>query len=60
MRVIVLALAFMCVFEGLMPLVLPRTWQRTLRQLSEINPESVRIMAACVIALGLAVIWLME
>lgn len=58
MKVIVLALAFMCVFESLMPLVLPEAWQRALREMAGADPVMVRKIAAVVMAAGLAVIWL--
>ncbi len=58
MKVIVLALAFMCVFESLMPLVLPETWQRALREMANADAATVRKIAAVVMAAGLAVIWL--
>ena len=58
MKVIILALAVMCVFESLMPLVLPEAWQRALREMAGADPVMVRKIAAGVMAAGLAVIWL--
>ena len=58
MKVIILALAFMCVFESLMPLLLPATWQKALREMAAADPDKVRKVAAVVLAAGLAVIWL--
>ncbi len=58
MKVIVLALGFMAIFEGLMPLIAPATWQKSLRMLSELPADSVRRMAAGVIIVGLAVVWI--
>lgn len=57
MKVIILALAFMCVFESLLPLVLPETWQKALREMSQADPAWVRKVAAAVLVAGLAVIW---
>ena len=59
MKVIILALAFMCVFESLMPLLLPETWQKALREMVAADPDMVRKVAAVVLAAGLAVIWLL-
>lgn len=59
MKVIILALAFMCVFESLMPLLLPETWQKALREMAAADPDMVRQVAAVVLAAGLAVIWLL-
>ena len=58
MKVIILALAFMCVFESLMPLVMPEAWQRALREMAGADAATVRKVAAAVMAAGLAVIWL--
>ena len=58
MKVIILALAFMCVFESLMPLSLPEIWQKALREMAAADPDMVRKVAAVVLAAGLAVIWL--
>ena len=58
MKVIILALAFMCVFESLMPLLLPEAWQKALREMAAADPDMVRKVAAVVLAAGLAVIWL--
>ena len=59
MKVIILALAFMCVFERLMPLFLTETWQKALREMAAADPDMVRKVAAVVLAAGLAVIWLL-
>lgn len=59
MKVIILALAFMCVFESLMPLLLPETWRKALREMAAADPDMVRKVAAVVLAAGLAVIWLL-
>lgn len=58
MKVIILALAFMCVFESLMPLLLPEIWQKALREMAAADSDMVRKVAAVVLAAGLAVIWL--
>ena len=41
-----------------MPLIAPATWQKSLRMLWESSAHSVRRMAAGVIIVGLAVVWI--
>ena len=42
MKVILLALGFMVVFEGIFPLVAPELWQRSLERIAQISPETIR------------------
>jgi len=37
------AFALVLIIEGLMPFIAPRFWQKTLRDLSQFNPNTVRI-----------------
>ncbi|HBZ57898.1 MAG TPA: DUF2065 domain-containing protein [Sutterella sp.] len=57
MKSILLALGFMAVFEGLMPMLAPGKWLEMLRVISQQPPEAVRKMAMAVCCLGLAFIW---
>lgn len=57
MKTLLLALGFMAVFEGIMPLVAPELWQRSLERLSRMDPETIRRFAFAVISIGLAVVW---
>lgn len=57
MKVIILALGFMAIFEGLMPLIATEAWKKALRQMLGIDNESIRKVALTVICLGLAIIW---
>ncbi len=59
MKVILLALGFMIVFEGIFPLIAPGLWQRSLAQISRVPPETVRRAAMILVAFGLAWIWLL-
>lgn len=58
MKVILLALGFMAVFEGLLPLLATKWWQSSLMMIAAADPRQVRNTAAIVIILGLALIWL--
>lgn len=58
MKTILLALGFMAVFEGLMPLLATSWWQSSLKMLSAADPKAIRNTAAIVIVLGLAITWL--
>jgi len=60
-KTILLAVGFMAVFEGLMPLLAPQAWLEALRRLSDLKAERVRPVAFVVVSLALAYIWaLME
>ncbi len=37
------ALALVLIIEGLLPFLSPTFWQKTMRDLSQINPKTVRI-----------------
>ncbi len=58
MKTVLLALGFMAVFEGLMPMTVPEKWQRLLAQLSAESPETVRKVAMAMVCLGLMIVWL--
>ena len=57
MKVFVLAIGFMAVFEGLMPLVAPDWWQSQLRRIGDMPASVVRRTAFAVVCLALAVVW---
>lgn len=57
MKTILLALGFMAIFEGLMPLVAPQAWQQALRRIADLDPAVVRRYAMAVTVVGLAVVW---
>ena len=59
MKVILLALGFMVVFEGIFPLVAPELWQRSLERIAQISPETIRRVAMVMVVFGLAWIWLL-
>lgn len=59
MKVLLLALGFMVVFEGLFPLVAPALWQRSLTEISRLPPETVRRAAMVMVLFGLALIWIL-
>ena len=59
MKVILLALGFMIVFEGVFPLISPGLWQQSLEKISRINPETVRRAAMVMVIAGLGWIWVL-
>ena len=59
MKVILLALGFMIVFEGVFPLIAPGLWQQSLEKISHINPETVRRAAMVMVIAGLGWIWVL-
>ena len=58
MKTLVLALCFMAVFEGLLPLGAPAKWKQAFQTDPEL-PEAVLVrIAAVLVAGGLAAVWL--
>ena len=57
MKTILLALGFMAIFEGLMPLISPESWQEALRRIAAMDPAAIRRFAMIVVVIGLAVVW---
>lgn len=57
MKTILLALGFMSIFEGLMPLISPESWQEALRRIAAMDPAAIRRFAMIVVVIGLAVVW---
>lgn len=58
MKTLVLALCFMAVFEGILPLVAPAKWKQAVKTAADL-PDAVLVgIAAVLVAGGLAAVWL--
>ena len=58
MKTLVLALCFMAVFEGILPLVAPAKWKQAVKTAADL-PDAVWVrIAAVLVAGGLAAVWL--
>ena len=58
MKTLVLALCFMAVFEGILPLVAPAKWKQAVKT-AAVLPDAVLVrIAAVLVAGGLAAVWL--
>lgn len=58
MKTLVLALCFMAVFEGILPLVAPAKWKQAVKNAADL-PDAVLVrIAAVLVAGGLAAVWL--
>ena len=53
-----LALAFMLMFEGLCPLLLPRNWRETFQRLVQLSDQQIRLFGFASVAAGLLLYWL--
>jgi len=51
-----MALGLMLVFEGLLPLCLPRHWKDTMRQILALRDGQLRFFGLVALVLGLAVV----
>ena len=58
MKTLVLALCFMAVFEGIMPLVAPGKWKQAVRTAAELPDSVLMRVAAVLVAGGLVCVWL--
>jgi hypothetical protein len=52
-KVLVMALALMLVFEGIMPFVAPSSWRETLAKISGMDDGKVRLLGFCLLMSGL-------
>lgn len=58
MKTLVLALCFMAVFEGILPLVAPAKWKQAVKTAADL-PDAVLVRIAAVLVVGgLAAVWL--
>lgn len=60
MKTILLALGFMAVFEGIMPLIAPNSWVNALRSMTRIPLGTIRTVAFVVVAIGLIFVWAVD
>lgn len=58
MKTIVLALCFMAVFEGILPLVSPAKWKQAVQMASELPDATLARVGAALVVGGLAAVWL--
>lgn len=58
MKTLVLALCFMAVFEGILPLVAPAKWKQAVKTAADLSDAVLVRIAAVLVAGGLAAVWL--
>ena len=56
--VLLAGLALMLIFEGLLPLLAPRTWRETFRRIIEFNDGQLRFVGLASIVVGLLLLLL--
>jgi uncharacterized protein len=52
------AFALMLVFEGVLPLIAPKLWRESMRQLVELRDGQLRFLAVAILAAGLIILFL--
>jgi uncharacterized protein len=52
------AFALMLVFEGILPLIAPKLWRESMRQLVELRDGQLRFLAVAILAAGLIILFL--
>ena len=52
------ALALALVFEGLFPLLAPRSWRETFMKLLQLKDGQLRFFGMCSVVIGLVLYWL--
>jgi uncharacterized protein YjeT (DUF2065 family) len=50
----------MLVLEGLMPLLLPKTWRDTFKRMIELNDGQLRFVGLMSIVAGVALYWIVK
>ena len=58
MKTLVLALCFMAVFEGILPLVAPAKWKQAVKTAADLPDAGLVRLNAVLVAGGLAAVWL--
>lgn len=56
-EVMMLALGWVLVIEGISPLIAPERWVAMIRQLADSDPRAIRAAASAVVGLGLVIVW---
>ena len=54
------AFALMLVFEGVLPLIAPKLWRESMRQLVELRDGQLRFLAVALMAAGLIILFLVN
>jgi uncharacterized protein YjeT (DUF2065 family) len=54
------ALALMLVLEGILPFLSPSLWRETMRQLSQLQDKTIRIVGAVLMLVGVGVLFVMH
>ncbi|MEZ6974106.1 MULTISPECIES: DUF2065 family protein [Aeromonas] len=54
---ILMGLGLLLLFEGLGPLLMPRTWQQMLRLLSDQPAKQLRRIGGCLVVAGAVILW---
>lgn len=57
-KTLLIAAAFMLIFEGLMPLIAPNAWRDMFQKISQLPESYIRLGGAVSVLLGLALYWL--
>lgn len=60
MKVLLCAIGFCLVLEGLFPLLAPEKWKKYLLEVASISSEKIRTIAFVGVVLGLALVWSVE
>lgn len=55
-KIVLLALAFMLILEGMMPLAAPDRWRKTMLKISELADGQLRFLGLCSMLAGLVLL----
>jgi hypothetical protein len=58
MDVLILALGWVLTIEGLLPMIAPGAWKKTVSRLAESPDQQLRITGTMMVALGMAIVWM--
>lgn len=57
-KTLLIAAAFMLIFEGIMPLIAPNAWRDTFQKISQLPTSYIRLGGAVSVSIGLILYWL--
>ena len=57
MKVLLMAIGFCLVFEGLFPMISPGGWKKSVEEIARIPSEKIRLIGLGSVLLGLLIVW---
>ncbi len=56
-EVMLLALGWVCIFEGFCPMVMPARWKKSIAEVARAPENAIRGIGLMLVVTGLAIVW---